>query len=147
MANHTRKFDWAEAADLRRQLWSYPEIARHCGVTVKAVRNALNPAERARDAALCQRYQQGGICTVCGAPASRRYAPMMSRCRPCFNRARATSVRPDELRCSSCRDWKPDADFAKGTGYPARRGRRNTCKLCDHAAKRRWRERTGRLSV
>lgn len=54
----------------------------------------------------------------------------------------APSVRESELRCATCREWKPDEAFSLSrTVTPARRGRHRTCSTCATAVRRDYRNR------
>jgi hypothetical protein len=62
------------------------------------------------------------------------------RCPRCTGAKAAESVRPDTLRCSTCREWKPDEEFPPSRGRLfARRERRTECHACEAARKRAWR--------
>lgn len=143
MANHTRKFDWDEAARLRAEGLSYAAIGRRLGVSASAVRLALNPDENARIAARASAWQANGICPDCGGPATRkkgtRTHPRNGRCRPCAARVRA-KVQDGHAYCPTCDTWKPRADFRPVASRPAR-GVHSECRDCDRARRRAHRER------
>lgn len=47
-----------------------------------------------------------------------------------------TTVRPNELRCSNCGKWKPDADYSHESARPSRRYHAQTCRPCDKIRRR-----------
>jgi hypothetical protein len=52
-----------------------------------------------------------------------------------------TTVRPDELRCGRCKQWKPDDQFTRDKSRPERRNRYIYCKTCLAVIQRRSRQR------
>jgi hypothetical protein len=48
-------------------------------------------------------------------------------------------VRPDELRCSTCGEWKHDHQFWSNRQYAHRRGRHSECKDCSVACRKAYR--------
>lgn len=51
--------------------------------------------------------------------------------------AYASTVGVDTLRCTCCKEWKPDAAFCSHTTYKHRRGRNYRCRDCVAAIHRR----------
>jgi predicted transcriptional regulator len=139
---YVRKFDWAEAKRLSVGGWTQKEIAAHFGVTQTAVSLALNPLSRHRAALNSAAYQSGGKCEDCGVPCTRysKRSGKRQRCRKCWNKAQATSVRDEELRCVRCRRWLPDRCFPRDRVESARRGLHSVCRDCQTVIKREYRE-------
>jgi hypothetical protein len=141
---YVRKFDWNEARRRRDTGESYSSIARDLGVSVSGVQRACNADLRVRMDEAAQRWKMQGACAVCGGPATRvSLRDTHGRCRDCFNKAQATSVRETELLCFRCKEWKPDEDFPrnKQEGRFLRRGRHNYCRSCNTIERREYRER------
>ena len=134
-----RKFDHDEARRLHfEENLSYSEIARRLGVVKSSIRSACDPAAR-----------PVRPCAYCGKPVrvgknSHKDKP---RCRACFFLHITTSVRPGELRCSKCREWKPDDEFTKNRTCVSRRGREQRCRLCKKLAAGSVIERVARESL
>jgi hypothetical protein len=86
-----------------------------------------------------QRKQSGkfGRCVDCQAVLG--HSGRRLRCHPCAMKERATSIRPDSLRCSHCQTWKPDSMFSPSQSNRQRRGRADECKPCVAERKRIWR--------
>lgn len=141
MSGPVRTFDYAEAKRLRAAGETYAAIGRRFGVTPEAARLAVRDDVRARALAASAAWQAAGRCPDCGAPATRHSRTWQLRCRDCAVRAQTTSVRETELLCMTCREWKPDAAFARNRTEPQRRGRHDQCTPCNTAAKRAWRQR------
>jgi hypothetical protein len=139
---YPRKFDWDEAARLRSEGWTFTQIAHHFGVTVRAVRRAVIPHERASDEARKQLWQKGGVCVDCGTQVSRIRKDDERRCRECEALRQATNVRATELRCGRCREWKPDDEFPfNRTGAKTHRGRHDSCRVCQTVLRADYRRR------
>lgn len=141
MSPHARKFDWDEAKRLREEGLTYEEIGRRLGVSAVAAHYACDPAAYAASNERAATWQRQGICPDCGAQTTRHSATVSSRCRKCYSLAKASSVRPTELRCVSCREWLPDPEFPRHRRNVARRGRHRQCRECNTVAKRAWRQR------
>jgi hypothetical protein len=138
-----RTFDWDNAARLREQGLTHAEIATRLGVPKSSVYYALSPETRARNTKRTAEWQRSGKCPNCGKPASRNHSTGQHLCRACASARQATSVRDDELRCSRCQQWKPDAEFPSDRNYryAARRFHHSRCRPCSTETKREWRER------
>jgi predicted Zn-ribbon and HTH transcriptional regulator len=137
-----RKFDWDEAARLYETGLTYEEIAEALGVSSSAVWLALNPEARARGDARKWQWQREARCPDCGAQTTRTHIGADSRCKRCAALARATSVRATELRCMTCREWKPDEEFPSNrAATKVRRGRHRQCRICQTVARRDHRAR------
>lgn len=142
MRVYERRFDYDEAKRLREEGLTYQQIASRFGVTDSAVYWAVNDGAREAMIARHGEWQRGGTCVDCGSPCSRNRSRRHERCHACASLARATSVRPNELRCRTCHEWKPDEGFPGGERpNGARRGRHGQCRSCLTEAKRAWRER------
>lgn len=138
---YQRAFDHDEAKVLRAAGWSYAKLADHFGVSVGAVRRVCDPRVRQRmdqqAAAFIEKQRQpclGG----CGALVwmHQKNAGRSGLCPTCMAIQKAAAgVREDTLRCSKCREWKPDDEFGRQT-RPTRRGRRNRCRVCETADRR-----------
>lgn len=132
---YRRAFDHEEAVVLRKQGWSYKQIATRLGVSETAVARVLDPNERARlQRAVEKRARdrrepcKGG----CGRLVW-MHQPSMNRtgyCSRCWGTKQATSVRDGELRCSNCHEWKDDTEFPRMRKAIARRGRASECRPC-----------------
>ncbi len=144
-----RRFDHDKALQRHLAGEKTADLAAEFGVTTAAVeqvvkratdvgwadRNRLYRREYQRE-----RYRAG--CSRCGARIWK--GPQRGKtglCRRCVGFDRATSVRPDTLRCSECHEWKPDRDFAGGGPGKqlARRGRHAVCKSCQASVRQRFR--------
>lgn len=138
-----RKFDWDEAKRRYQAGESQVEIARSVGVSITAVRFALYPLERASSRKRRAEWQRQAVCAVCGGQCSRTSGqdPASYRCRDCFNKAQAISVRDNELQCMTCRQWKHDTEFFHNRSLTLRRGRGKVCRVCDTALRQARRER------
>ena len=133
-----RKFDWNEARRLRAQGLTYAEIGRRLGVSDYAIKYACSDAT-ARQAISGRSNHRGLTCADCGREVT---GSIRRRCLRCAGLAQATSVRPDELHCHRCSEWKPDGMFPHDAGTRlARRGRHRVCRACQAGVKREWRER------
>jgi hypothetical protein len=132
---YTRKFDWDEARVRYQAGEPAAAIARSYGVSRTAVRRVVSEAEYDRDAARLAARQTSGRCADCDSPIN----PRSTRCANCSHRAKATTVRPSELRCSLCGEWKPDDAFHHDHRRPSRRHRRYLCRTCDLKYRNRYR--------
>jgi hypothetical protein len=139
---YARKFDWDEARRLRAEGASVSEISQQMRVTKAAIWRVVTPGAIEKEAEYHRRLARTGICDECGGPMNRlsRYRGA-TRCAKCAALANATTVRPDALLCSTCREWKPDEDFPSGNKTKARRGRHSQCRVCLTLAKRDYRRR------
>ncbi len=138
---YERKFDWDEAKRLQAGGLNYTQIAERLGVTRSAVYRALNDAFRKRQEDGVKRWQSNGTCPNCGNRASRTGGIGQHLCMACSHDLMATTVRPDELQCMTCREWKQDTGFPHDRNRRARRQRHNQCRACLTQAKREWRAR------
>lgn len=144
--NRQRRFDWDEARRLRDTGLSFEAIARQLGVTGTAVLCAVDPEYRARNraAALAWQFEHKpwrGVCPDCRGVASTGRG-QWARCKACYAKIQATSVREDTLRCHRCHGWKPDDAFTpKPTTTKLRRGRDGECRECQAQRKREFRAR------
>lgn len=138
---YERKFDWDDARWRAAAGESITEIARSFGVSRTAVLRVVDPDVNRRMAERVYLHKRNSRCPDCGAQTWRRPDGREARCVNCSSRLRATSVRPDSLRCYACREWKPDEAFPFSRNNLARRGRHNQCRPCLTEAKRDYRRR------
>lgn len=142
---YVHKFDWDDARRRRAAGETYTALACEYGVHINTVRLACNDVERQKSNARVSAYQRSGICRDCGAagvvPLALAHGTRNGRCRPCAAKVAATSVRDDTLWCTSCHEWKPDADFPGSRSEPHRRLRHNSCRPCLTELKRAYRAR------
>lgn len=137
-----RKFDWNKARELRASGMTYAAIGRVLGVTDRAVRLACDDNARARQALITRKWQRGGVCEDCGTQISRNATNPAKRCVRCAGLAAAVNVRESELRCVTCREWKPDDMFPRSrAGAVSHRGRHDQCRACQTVARREYRNR------
>jgi len=138
-----RKFDWDDAKRRYQAGESQAEIARSVGVSRTALRFALYPLELASSRKYTAEWQRQAVCAVCGGQCGRYGGqdPASYRCRSCANKAQATSVRDNELRCQTCREWKHDLAFPHNRLETVRRGRHRSCRDCNTALRKAYRER------
>lgn len=142
---YVRRFDWDEARARRAAGESYPSIARALGVSETAIQRVCKPEMNARMAAGVREWQRGGVCSDCGKRCSRNRsrvrAGLPQRCSACHGISMQTTIRPDTLRCGTCKEWKPDDAFPGNRTLPARRGRGRHCTACQTKARRDYRHR------
>lgn len=140
---YERSFDWDEARRLYETGVSRPEIATRMGVSYNMIHRITAPGALERQAAYHREWQKTGVCADCGAQTNRAgQVNGSTRCVPCSALARATTVRPTELQCSTCREWKPDEDFPHNRADSmSRRGRHGQCRVCQTIARRDHRRR------
>lgn len=136
---YERKFDWNEAKALRNDGWTYAAIAERFSVSRSAIQRVCDEKRKARVAEYGAQWQRNGCCPECGAQATR--SNVQHKCMACRVREMATSVRGDMLRCTTCREWKPDEGFCFDKLLTARRGRHCQCRVCLTVARRKHRER------
>jgi hypothetical protein len=134
---YPRKFDWDEARARYQAGEPAAAIARAYGVSRSAVCRVVSEAEYARHAARLAARRTSGRCVDCGSPIN----PRSTRCKTCSRRERQTTVRPDELRCCTCGQWKPDHAFQNDSDNPSHRYRRWLCRTCEAERQRRYRQR------
>lgn len=133
---HLPRFDWNRACELRAAGLSYAAVALGLGVSPSAVCRVADPDRLARSRGRVRKW----ACPRCGGPKTANRGVKL--CAACSRRARATSVRPSTLRCSSCRRWLPDDAYTKASReYELRRGRRYECRSCDTVLRQRSRQR------
>lgn len=136
------KFDWDEARALREEGLTYDAIAERLGVSASGIRRVCNPKAlsraRARNIVTShERNHSRGRTCKCGEPISND----AKRCVSCRHDKSATTVRKSTLRCRVCEKWKADAKFPADASRPRRRNRRQTCRECETALKRQYRDR------
>ena len=140
-----RAFDHDAAWERYSNGETIARIAASVGVSVTSVRRAVVPgAKKTAAAASSARFKAS--CSVCGGKCTNNYYTRAARnvvtplmCRSCSNRSMCASVRDNELRCSTCQEWKPDFEFPSDRNLPHRRGRHAQCRPCGTKQKRAWR--------
>jgi hypothetical protein len=136
-----RKFDWDAAKRMRKSGMTYPAIAEHFGVSVTAIARVCDSRYRSRMDAAAAAYQRRGVCVDCGTRISSNVSRPVYRCKPCSALHRATNVRDTELRCVTCKEWKPDNDYPYSrSARPTHRGRHKTCRTCLTGLRRDYRD-------
>lgn len=135
-----RRFDHDECRRRHAAGESTYALAARYGVSQPSIYLAVNAAYRARQATRASAWQRDGRCPDCGGQATRT-GRAQHRCQACAAKRAATTVRPAELLCVMCHEWKPDRAFPKNHSRTARRGRHHQCRGCNTASKRAWRER------
>lgn len=133
------KFDHDEARRLRAEGMTHSAIAEKLGVSASAVQRVVTPGTIEKRAAYERDWGHQGDRCECGNVIHRRTALRTGKCRECAMRDRRTSVRPDELFCFRCEEWKPDDEFPSDRNRPARRGKHNYCRKCQTEMKREYR--------
>ncbi len=139
-----RKFDHDEAKRRNAAGESAASLAREYGVSTTAVLAVVSQRIRASMDRAKERIRQSGRCERCGGPKNglSSYSHGANLCRSCAFDDLATSVRDTELRCSKCREWKPDEDFPRNRSESIRRrGRHDQCRACNTIARRAHRRR------
>lgn len=139
---YQRRFDHEEARRRYEAGESGSSLAREYGVSSTAVLTVVSATmEKWRDST---RFKGAERCIRCGAPKSKlsRYTMGSLLCRSCADDDQATSVRSGELRCVSCRKWKPDAEFSMNRSETVRRRQRHrSCRVCQTRQRQEYRER------
>jgi hypothetical protein len=139
-----RHFDHDEARRLRAQGWSWSKLAERFGVTTQAVTRVCDPEVAARMSASyleSQRRQRMPCRGGCGRLVW-QIGNRSGYCTRCVAAQRtAGDVRPAELRCIVCRQWKPDDEFGTSHGRLSRRGHDSDCRACASARRRDYRRR------
>jgi hypothetical protein len=138
---YTTKFPWSEARKLRAKGWTYTDIAKKFGVSPAAVRLACDDYARSINRFRNSVYQKDGTCIDCGGPCSHNSKYPANRCNTCAGKLRRTTVREDELKCTTCKEWKPDAEFPMNRTEPARRNHHTSCRPCGNALRTEHRHR------
>jgi len=123
--------DLSKAEYLQRAGWSNKGITQHFNghYSQLEVATALRDTDALTDIRAQQRQQNRATrhpCIDCGTPVARR----ASRCRDCWAKHMATTVRDDELLCVSCRQWKPDNEFTARGAARTRRYHDYYCTDC-----------------
>jgi hypothetical protein len=140
---YIRKFDHDKARARYAAGESVAAMAREFGVTDGAVWQVVSPRMIEAYRKRAEKNKTAGICDDCGGPMhlGSRYRGS-TRCRDCASLVLATNVRPDSLRCPTCREWKPDEDFPFSRGvHKHHRDRHAQCRLCLTVARRSHRQR------
>ena len=139
---YRRKFDYEEARRRYAAGESQKALAAEYGVSIARMCQVLNPEVGRRDDERRREWGRNSVCPDCGARATRKRKSEQHRCRECHSRRMATTVRPDELRCITCKEWKPDDEFPSNRAIsPHRRGRHSQCRSCQTIARRDHRRR------
>lgn len=143
-----RAFDHDEARRLHAEdprHWTYTRLADRYGVSCQGVRrvldNEVNRKMGEYSLAYARRHYRAPCKGGCGTLvwAAHRKG-RTGYCTQCVAKTRAPqNVRPSELRCSRCGEWKPDAEFYRRSASVARRGRTTLCKPCSAIERREFR--------
>jgi hypothetical protein len=137
---YQRAFNYDEARARHRAGETCAQLAAEYGVSSTRVWQVINPEGGRRAAEASEAWSRSGKCPDCGGPMRRN--GRSQRCRPCYLLLRATTVRPTELQCSTCREWKPDDAFPFNRRESfTRRGRHGQCRTCQTIARRSYRQR------
>jgi hypothetical protein len=139
---YVRKFDYEEA---RRRYAAggvtMSELAEEYGVSQARIHQVVTPGGIERTLARSSDWQRSGTCPDCGTPATRT-GRIQHRCRECSARKQAITVRDEELRCVTCKQWKPDESYPLNRNEsPFRRGRHSQCTACGTERRRDYRRR------
>jgi hypothetical protein len=144
---YQRQFDHDEARALKAEGWSYTELGKRFGVSDTAVRRVCDPKLRDDMNARSIEWMRQNARAECKGGCGKLVWAMKGRsgyCARCTaRRSTAADVRPDALRCTKCREWKPDALFPKAGTWTSRRGRKSRCRACETARRRASRQRGG----
>ena len=130
-----RKFDH-DVARLRYAMGvNMSQLAREYGVSRTRIKQIVHQeaGRKAQERAAAYRWP----CLDCGKGIKHKNG----RCLQCSTKRRATSVREDELQCTTCQQWKPDDAFPRNRQATARRGRHSQCQACNTIARRDYRHR------
>jgi len=129
-----RHFDHDEARRLRAEGWSWAKLADRFGVTPLAVTRVCNPDVAARMLAKSNeatRRKRTPCRGGCGRLVWMHQKGRSGYCAECVARRKtAADVRDGELRCTQCREWKPDEEFPTWHGQKSRRGHSAECQAC-----------------
>lgn len=142
-----RMFDHDEARSLREEGWTYQALAGRYGVLEAAVIRVCDPRVNARmqeQSKRSLRRRRRPCLGGCGRLVwwHGNTSTRSGKCSRCIAAERTTQdVRVSELRCTSCREWKPDAEFPTYKASIARRGRNAMCRACCATARREHRKR------
>lgn len=145
-----RAFDHEEAKRLREEEgWTYTRIADHFGVSTAGVLRVLNPKYRTysdRQTNAYHRKRRTACKGGCGKLVWNTTKGRTGYCQQCLAaRMVAADVREDELRCTRCRQWRPDDEFPLAKIRNGKRknfGRRHKhcwCRQCVTAVRREFR--------
>lgn len=138
---YKRKFDWYEARRRHANGETYSALAREYGVSATAVQLACNDEMRRKVAERSAAYQKSGVCEVCGKQCSYNASTRgVVRCRSCASDSLVTTVRPTELRCVRCKEWKSDESFPHDRNHSRRRYRHRECTDCNTLYRHEYRE-------
>jgi hypothetical protein len=112
-------------------------------VSQAAVERVVNPKRRARMAAQSLDWWYRARRVPCSGGCGRLVWQQSGRsgyCIECLSAQKtADDVRAGELRCSKCREWKPDAEFPSYRPVKSRRGRNAQCRVCATKVRRDFR--------
>ena len=148
-----RRYDHDEARRLYGEGVSVRELSARFGVSEYSIRYAVVPgeADKIRERQKESSLRKGNVCIDCGKPihAARgihQTTRPYKRCQACASAARRI-VTDNEMRCSSCKQWKPDSEFFSSAGLDARRGHDRRCKTCSVKERRERRHRNRRPCI
>lgn len=149
---YKRKFDHDLARELYAQGESRAALARRFGVSENGIRRVLDPVFRAKFDQRTNEYLRRthrfpceGGCGTLVWQVTRERSGFCAKCSAIA--AAAPNVRPTELRCTKCGEWKPDEEFPVNNQATtdARRRRLSQCRSCSNAARRDYRRRHHQL--
>jgi hypothetical protein len=145
---YERAFDHDECRALRAEdpkRWTWKALAEHYDVSIRAIERVLKPhvAERMNAYSLqWTRENKREPCKGgCGALVWMHMKERSGYCPACAGLLRSKTVRPTELLCTRCDDWKPDEAFPANRNTKGRRGRHVTCRVCQTIVRREHRQR------
>ena len=121
--NWSRKFDWEEARRLQASGMTKIAIAKHLGVTARAVGYAINGASRGERS-----------CEGCG----RSIDISSEKCSACLGKTLVNRDEDGRVYCARCDTWKDPDAFRPGGPHPARgvAARCRSCETADRKARR-----------
>jgi hypothetical protein len=141
---YRRVFDHDEAQRLHAEGWSYARLAVRYGVSEAAVGRVCNPRTRERMDENSKKHNRrarvpcrGGCGRLVWMHGRINKMTRTGFCQDCWNASKtAADERPEELRCTKCREWKQDENFTKEKGRKTRRGLKSQCRGCETIARR-----------
>ncbi len=133
-----RHVDWDQVKRLYVSGMTYKQVAEKMGVSYKTVASICNPDTREQNRLSARKRFMNNTCIDCGGECSKQ----STRCQKCAGSYRVSTVRVDSLRCSICREWKPDEAFSRNSRRPQRRFHSYTCRDCSSKERREYRNGT-----
>ena len=144
-----------QARGYRRQGCTYVQIGRLMGISDTWARALCNDEVFKHHAQKSRTWTRSGVCPDCGGPMTQPTHQLSSRgkpgerCRACYTTMRSEAafarlVQGETLRCRSCKERKPFADYPQGllSKYLGRRaGKPPQCRACDTTMRTAYRNR------